>query len=162
MSTYTKRLKRRYWRMVRLFTTDPFKIADAWRKGPGMTIGANTAIYNNVQFGRGGKDPIIIGKNCTLTGCFILGHDASTNAALGIRFGQPSPQQETVIEDDCFIGVGAIVLMGVRVGAGSIVGAGAVVTKDVEPGTIVAGNPAKVVGTVAELVEKRKAWLGQK
>lgn len=48
-----------------------------------------------------------------------------------------------VIEDGADIGVGAVILPGVTVGAGSIVGAGAVVTKDVAPGTIVAGNPAR-------------------
>jgi acetyltransferase-like isoleucine patch superfamily enzyme len=51
-----------------------------------------------------------------------------------------------VIEEDCWIGFGAIVLTGVKVGRGSLIAAGAVVTADVEPYSIVAGNPAKVVG----------------
>lgn len=46
------------------------------------------------------------------------------------------------IEDDCWIGAGAIILNGITIGKGSVVGAGAVVTKDVEPYTIVGGNPA--------------------
>jgi len=53
-----------------------------------------------------------------------------------------------VIEDDVWIGAGAIVLPGVTVGQGSIVGAGAVVTKSVEPRTIVGGVPAKQIGKV--------------
>ena len=50
-----------------------------------------------------------------------------------------------VIEDDAWIGFKAVILKGVRVGRGAIVASGAVVTKDVDPWTIVAGNPARVV-----------------
>jgi len=50
-----------------------------------------------------------------------------------------------IIEDDVWIGTNAIVLPGVRVGRGSIVGAGAVVVRDVPPMTVVAGVPARVV-----------------
>ena len=48
--------------------------------------------------------------------------------------------------DGCDIGVGAVILPGVAVGAGAQVGAGAVVTRSVEPGAIVAGSPARVIG----------------
>ena len=78
--------------------------------------------------------------------------NASTNYLLGITKSISKP---VIVEDNCFIGHQAIVLMGVKVGAGSIVGAGAVVTKDVHPGTVVAGNPAKVLCSVQELVENR-------
>lgn len=50
---------------------------------------------------------------------------------------------ETVVEEGASLGSGAIVLGGVRVGARAIVGAGAVVTRDVEPGQVVAGVPAR-------------------
>lgn len=50
-----------------------------------------------------------------------------------------------VIEDRVWIGFNAIILKGVTIGEGSVVGAGAVVTRDVEPYTVVAGNPARVV-----------------
>ncbi len=52
-----------------------------------------------------------------------------------------------VIHDDVFVGARAIILKGVTVGWGAVIGAGAVVTHDVAPGQIVAGNPATVVGT---------------
>lgn len=135
--------------------SSPLEVAEYWRK-KGVKIGENTYIYKSVTLGRGGKDPIVIGKNCVLTGCTILGHDASTNTALGLKPGERSPINPVVIEDNCFIGYGAIVLMGVTVGSGSIVGAGAVVSSDVPPGKVVAGNPAKIICSVEELVEKRK------
>jgi acetyltransferase-like isoleucine patch superfamily enzyme len=50
-----------------------------------------------------------------------------------------------VVEDGCDLGAGAILLPGVRVGRGAIVGAGAVVTGDVEPFTVVAGVPARLL-----------------
>jgi acetyltransferase-like isoleucine patch superfamily enzyme len=54
---------------------------------------------------------------------------------------------ETVIRDGCDIGIGAIILPGVEIGEGSIVGAGSVVTKDIGPFSVVAGNPARVLRT---------------
>jgi len=55
-----------------------------------------------------------------------------------------------VIEDDAWIGFNATVLKGVRIGRGAVVGACAVVTKDVDPYTVVVGNPARVIGPARE------------
>lgn len=52
---------------------------------------------------------------------------------------------KVVIEDDVWVGYGAIILSGVLVGQGSIIAAGSVVTKNVEPFSIYAGNPAKKI-----------------
>ena len=60
--------------------------------------------------------------------------------------GNAAAAKEVVIEDDVWIGYGAIVLSGVRVGRGSIIAAGAVATRDVEAYAIVAGNPARRIG----------------
>jgi len=54
-------------------------------------------------------------------------------------------QGTITIEDDVWIGAGAIILTGVTIGTGSVVGAGSVVTKDIPPYSISVGNPAKVV-----------------
>jgi acetyltransferase-like isoleucine patch superfamily enzyme len=54
------------------------------------------------------------------------------------------------IEDDAWIGAGAFVMRGVKIGARAIVAAGSVVTKDVAADVVVAGNPALVVKSVAE------------
>lgn len=83
-----------------------------------------------------------------------------------------APFQRTVIGSDVWIGTRALILQGVTVGHGAVVGAGAVVTKDVEPYAIVAGNPARVLRkrfddeTIAALLrsawwERDDAWLTQ-
>lgn len=56
------------------------------------------------------------------------------------------------VEDDVSIGANATILPGIRIGAGSLIGAGSVVTKTVEPGIVVAGNPAVRVKDVDQLV----------
>lgn len=52
---------------------------------------------------------------------------------------------DIIVEDDAWIGYGAIILSGVHIGQGAVIGAGAVVTSDVPPYAIVGGNPAKVI-----------------
>jgi len=62
----------------------------------------------------------------------------------------------TVVEDDVWIGHGAIVMSGVRIGVGAVVAAGAVVTRDVEPYTIVAGVPAAKLRDRFTAAERRR------
>lgn len=69
-------------------------------------------------------------------------------AAEGRRFApipEPNPDDAVVIGDDVFIGAGAFVLPGARIGDGSVVAAAAVVKGDVPAGVVVAGNPARLV-----------------
>jgi acetyltransferase-like isoleucine patch superfamily enzyme len=61
------------------------------------------------------------------------------------------------IRDNCQIGVNVTILPGVTIGPDSIVGAGSVVTRDVPPGTVAAGNPARPICTLAEYEEKCRA-----
>lgn len=56
----------------------------------------------------------------------------------------------TVVETGAAIGANATIICGVRIGAGAMVGAGSVVTKDVPPGTLVVGNPARVLRRLKE------------
>jgi acetyltransferase-like isoleucine patch superfamily enzyme len=56
------------------------------------------------------------------------------------------------VEDDVSIGANATILPGLKIGAGSLIGAGSVVTKDVEAGSVVAGSPAKRIKAVTDLV----------
>lgn len=67
--------------------------------------------------------------------------------------------QDIVVEEDVWIGARCIILKGVTIGKGSVVGAGSIVTKNVEPYSIVAGNPAKIIGhrfNEDEIVEHEK------
>jgi acetyltransferase-like isoleucine patch superfamily enzyme len=71
------------------------------------------------------------------------------------------------VEDDVWIGHGAIIVAGVTIGTGSIVAAGSVVTRDVPPFSIVGGNPARVIKmrfSQEDLVEHKKmlmmGWIG--
>lgn len=57
-------------------------------------------------------------------------------------------QNPIVIKDNVWIGINATILQGVTVGENAVIGAGAVVTKDVPPNAVVGGNPAKIIKTI--------------
>jgi len=84
---------------------------------------------------------IHIGANTLVAGgVTILSHDHCKR----VNDNQPF-LIDTYIGSNCFIAVGAIILPGVKIGDEVIVGAGAVVTKDVPSNTVVAGNPARII-----------------
>lgn len=127
----------------------------------GTIIGDRCYIGANVTFGRGGRDPISIGNDCTLTGCTILGHDASPSLFLeelqgDSVYNRKSLKRPTIIGNRVFVGVHAVVLPGVIVGDNCIIGAGAIVTRDVSANSVVAGNPAKVIMTIEAFIEKHR------
>jgi acetyltransferase-like isoleucine patch superfamily enzyme len=81
---------------------------------------------------------VVIGAHAVLTS---RGHPVAPP-----RFGR-TEDAPVVIGDDVWVGASAVVLPGVTVGRGSVVAAGAVVTRDVPPGTVVGGVPARVLGS---------------
>jgi acetyltransferase-like isoleucine patch superfamily enzyme len=99
-----------------------------------------------------------IGKHCLLAGgVSVMDMDGHPLDATRRRDGEPTPPEgiaPVVIGDDVWIGAGALIVKGVAIGDRSIVAAGSVVTKEVPPDVVVAGNPAKVV---KNLVEPSKA-----
>lgn len=97
-----------------------------------------------------------IGNNVILSDCNIFGHDGVIGM-LNIAYNtQLDCVGKVVIHDNVYIGHNAIVMPNVSIGPNAIIGAGAVVTKDVMPGDIVGGVPAKVIGKVDELVVRLK------
>jgi len=86
----------------------------------------------------------------------IVAHDTSYHC---VQPDIPMLKKRVVIKRNAYIGAGAIILPGVTIGEYSIVAAGSVVTKDVSPHTVVAGVPAKVIGTVEESLEKLKRGI---
>ncbi len=106
-----------------------------------IQIGKNCVINSNcILDGRGGK--LIISDNVDIAKgvwIFTIGHDPHSDHHKTIA-------NDVVVEDSVWIASRALILPGVTIGRGSVVAAGAVVTKDVPEMSIVAGNPAKVVG----------------
>jgi acetyltransferase-like isoleucine patch superfamily enzyme len=77
----------------------------------------------------------------------IVGNDHVTSKpGVPIIFSGRPPLKGTVIEDDAWVGFGATILAGVRIGRGAIIGAGSVVTKNVPPYEVHAGVPANKIG----------------
>ncbi len=137
----------------------------------GIEIGENTYVMHHAElhvfnFRDLPHAGIKIGKNCLISefnvfrgqGGITLGDNVYTSpfvqmvAVNHVYAGRDQPiiaqgitAQGIVIEDDCWIGSGAVILDGVHIGRGAVVAAGAVVSKNVPPYTIVAGVPAKVV-----------------
>jgi acetyltransferase-like isoleucine patch superfamily enzyme len=115
------------------------------RHGGFRAIGRDSYINRDATV----TDPayVRLGDNVTLATCALIGHDASSavvGRAVGRRFDAVG---KIDIRDNVFIGHGAIVLPGVTIGPNAIVAAGAVVTRDVPPGTVVGGVPARPIGT---------------
>lgn len=63
-----------------------------------------------------------------------------------------------VVKDWAYIGAGSRIMMGVTIGEGALVAAGSVVTKSVPPYTIVGGNPAKIIGTIDDYIERNMKY----
>jgi acetyltransferase-like isoleucine patch superfamily enzyme len=121
---------------------------------PRLIVGDDTYLGHRLILSA--DDEVVIGKHVHVADdVYICGYDAHPMDPIARR-SQPGPVDYTgasriVIEDDVWICQGAIVLKGVHVGKGAVIGAHAVVTKDVPAGAIVAGNPGKVIGRVGDV-----------
>eukprot|EP00388_Colpodella_angusta_P002936 GDKJ01010433.1.p5 GENE.GDKJ01010433.1~~GDKJ01010433.1.p5 ORF type:complete len:225 (+),score=-6.15 GDKJ01010433.1:1187-1861(+) len=111
---------------------------------------------NVYSFSNGIDEELVIGNYVSIANkvIFILGgnHHINTltsyplkNFLLNIRYEDSFSKGRIVIEDEVWIGFGATILSGVKIGKGAIIAAGTVVTKDVAPYSIVGGNPQKLI-----------------
>lgn len=115
-----------------------------------LVIGEGTTINYSVTISV--AHSVIIGKYCLLAGDIKIFDNNSHPIDYLLRRGPHSLSAEdvapVVIEDDVWIGNNCLIMKGVRIGRGAVVAAGAVVTKDVPPLTVVGGNPARVLKTI--------------
>ena len=140
--------------------------------------GANTGVQLGCRFLNGRK--VHLGKRNVINFGSLLdgrkfhirtGNDVSIGPEAAILTLGHDPQSpdfadrggDVTIGDRVWIGYRAIVLPGITIGEGAVVGAGAVVTKDVEPFAIVAGNPARNIGQRSDRLNYEldfRPWLG--
>jgi len=139
-------------RRYRLYKYDDFTIAEYFRQQ-----GAHIGVDCRLLIRELSSEPFLIriGNHCTIAGdVALLTHDGGTWV-----FTEELPSLQGFgmidIRDNCFIGYRSTILPDVQIGPNSIVAASAVVTKDVPPGTVVAGCPAKTICTLEEY--RRKA-----
>jgi len=123
-------------------------------------------VHAHGNFKVGNSKNVTIGNHCGINeGVYILGHSRTSignRVVLSARVmlidsgldlsasSRPHLDGRIIIEDDVWVGAGAVILDGVHVGRGAVVGAGAVITRDVAPGDIVAGVPARRIGSRAD------------
>lgn len=146
-----KRLKRAYIRARRRHLID-FLVKS------GMKLGENSQLDHGVSFG---SRPYLvkIGNHVDVsTGVSFITHDGADTWLSDEQSDEEASKYRDYIDvkDNSFIGIGAIVLPGVSIGPRSIVGAGAVVTQDVPPNTVVIGNPAREVCSVDVYLSMKK------
>jgi len=127
------------------------EVIDQWgaQKCSGrLTIGSNTTIEQRCHIVA--ADDLRIGKDCLISADVYI-----SDCSHGLRPDKPILEQpleikHTEVKDGVFIGIGAKIMPGVSLGEHSVVGAGAVVTHDVADFAIVAGVPARKIGSVLE------------
>ena len=104
--------------------------------GANVRVGIGSVVIGPVEIG----SEVIIAQNVVISG---LNHGYE-DIDMPIRL-QPVSTRTIVIEEECWIGANAVITAGTRIGKHSVVAGGSVVTKDVPPYAVVAGNPAKVI-----------------
>ena len=124
----------------------------------GLKLGKNVQIVDTFFFDPSHCFLISIGDNTIICpNVRLIAHDASTKMILCYtKIGL------ITIKENCFIGDSTIVLPNVTIGPNSIIGSGSLVTKDVPPGSVAAGNPAKVICSADEYIAKIKAISNEK
>lgn len=124
----------------------------------GLKLGRDVDIVEGFFFDPAHCHLISIGDNCTICpNVRLIAHDASTKKILGY-----TKMGKIDIRENCFIGDSAIILPGVTIGPNSIIGAGSVVTDNVDPSVVAAGNPARKLFSLDDYIEKIRSLKGTK
>ena len=122
------------------------------RHGGLYAMGEGCVIQTNVTI----TDPahVRLGNNVHLTGCTLFGHDGTVSMLKQMSGRRLDRVGRIDIGDNVFVGHQAIVMPGITIGSDVVVGAGAVVTRNVPPNTVVAGNPARPIGTLSAMLDR--------
>ena len=121
----------------------------------GLKMGEGCAVMDGCIIDPGHCWLIEIGDRVTLAPrVHILAHDASTKRPLGY-----TALGTVKIGNDVFVGAGTIILPGVEIGDRVVIGAGSVVSKSSPANSVAVGNPAHVIGSYEDYVEKRKIQM---
>lgn len=124
-------------------------------RATGVPIGAGSVINPGVVIEDGYLGIVSIGKRVAVAPGVVLVADSGPNNSrlkdLPEVRDHMVRQAAVVIEDDCWLGANCVVLPGVTVAAGSVIGAGAVVTADLPPGSVAAGVPARILRRLGSL-----------
>ena len=123
-----------------------------------VRLGANASIWYQCVL-RADMEPITIGERSNIQDLSMVHVDEGVPCIVGndVGVGHRVILHGCTIEDFCLIGMGSVLLNHVRVGTGSVIGAGAVVTEgfQIPPGSLVMGVPAKVVRSVDKILRGR-------
>ena len=133
---------------------------EQWLREQGVVIGKNLRLFNHnsIRFDTTTPGLITVGDNVSITAdVSILTHDFCSSVFRQKYYDYVPGRSKVVIGNNVYIGQKAMILRGVTIGDNVIVGAGAIVTKDVPSDSVVAGIPARVVCTLDEYYQKRKA-----
>lgn len=121
-----------------------FKYDGPWRRGPSIVIGDNVFIGYETEFNIQGG--VAVGSDSLIaSGVRIIDHNHGMALGEIIR-SQTYASEPITLGMDCWIGVNAVILAGVSIGDGAVIGAGAVVTRDVPAREIWGGVPARKIG----------------
>jgi maltose O-acetyltransferase len=146
------RFRRRIVRRLRGWPNLEALERDGMRIGHNVFVGGGTILDPDFAF------LISIGDDSIVSlGVIVLAHDASTRRHIG--YSRVAP---VTIGRRVFIGARSVVLPGVTIGDDAIIGAGSVVRRDVDPGMVVAGNPAQTVATTEEYIARHRAALDRR
>jgi acetyltransferase-like isoleucine patch superfamily enzyme len=146
-------------------------IGDNFQTGHHVMVREENKIGNNVSIGTSSvvEHHVTIGSNVRIhtnafvpetsileDGCWLGPHVVITNALYPLSPNVKKELRGAIVKKNAKVGANATLLPGVTIGENSLVGAGAVVTKDVPPNKVAAGNPARIINSIASLPYKKK------